>query len=44
MKYELCDFGDSTYKLNVLIYVELALDNIKMNGRIHANNLKCIFI
>lgn len=42
MKYELCVFDDSAYKLNALIFFffKWALHNIMMNSKIHANNLK----
>lgn len=44
LEYELCNFGDSTYKLNAFIFAfKLALYNVKMNGKSHANYLHLIF-
>ena len=35
MKYKFCNFGDSTYELNALIFTfKTALYNVNMNGEI----------
>lgn len=41
MKCELCNFSASMYELYAPIFaLKLALHNIKINGKIHAYNLK----
>lgn len=43
-KYKLHRFGSSAYKCNTLTFVlKLALHIIKINGKIHANNLNLKF-
>lgn len=42
IKYELCNFCDSEYKLNVFILtfaMILWLHNTQINGKVHVNNL-----
>ena len=40
-KCELCNFSDSTYRLNALIFAfETALHNIEMKGKIHVNSFE----
>lgn len=45
MSYEIwiVQFFHSVYDLN-LLHLKLALSNMKMNGKIHVNNLNFIFI
>lgn len=41
MKYKSCDFSDSVCKLNVLEFAfKTGIAQYKMNGKVHANNLK----
>lgn len=42
-KYKLCNFCNSEYELNALIFLKLALNNIKTNSKIHSNNIKFSF-
>lgn len=40
MKYELCNFTDSTYEFNILIFhLKVALNYIKMKCKINAKDL-----
>lgn len=42
-KYKLYNFGDSACELNVLIFTsKMVLHSIKMNSKIHANNLNFV--
>lgn len=44
MKFQLGNFGDSTYEWNTVIFAfKIALYNIKMNGTIHHKNIKFHF-
>lgn len=41
MQYELHDLGDSVYELKVLMFaLKKTLHTIKMNNKIHANNVQ----
>lgn len=43
MKYQLCDFHDSTSEMLRHLHLKLALPNIKMDSKTHVNNLNLKF-